>query len=90
MNSLGNNRTKYKVVTHDQGSDTNTDIKLVDANMKPFISTDELMDVFGYSIGINKELPSAGIKEDFTVKDNIICDNTTITNLITTILKTSE
>ena len=89
MNSLGNNRTKYKVVTNDQGSNTNTDIKLVDANMKPFISTDELIKVFAYSVGI-EELPSTEIAVDFTVKDNIICDNATITNLIHTILKTSE
>ena len=89
MNSLGNNRTKYKVVTHDQGSDTNTDIKLVDANMKPFISTDELMDVFGYSIGI-KTLPSTEIPDDFRIDASIICDNTIISSIIETILKTSE
>lgn len=88
MNSLGNNRTKYKVVTNDQGSDTKTDIKLVDADMKPFISTSELIDVFAYSIGI-EDLPSA-IADDFRVNNSIICDNTTIDNLIHTILKTSE
>lgn len=89
MNSLGNNKTKYKVVTHDLGSDTNTDIKLVDANMRPFISTDELIKVFAYSVGI-EELPPTEIAEDFRVNNSIICDNTTITNLINTILKTSE
>ena len=89
MNSLGNNRTKYKVVTNDQGSDTNTDIKLVDANMKPFISTYELIDVFAYSTGI-KALPSTEIADDFRINETIMCDNATITNLIETILKTSE
>ena len=88
MNSLENNRTKYKVVTNDQGSDTKTDIKLVDADMKPFISTSELIDVFAYSIGI-EDLPSA-IADDFRVNNSIICDNTTIDNLMETILKTSE
>lgn len=89
MNSLGNNRTKYKVVTNDQGSGTKTDIKLVDADMKPFISTSELIKVFAYSVGI-EELPPTEITEDFRVNNSIICDNTTIDNLISTILKTSE
>ena len=89
MNSLENTRTKYKVVTNDQVSDTNTDIKLVDANMRPFISTDELIKVFAYSVGI-EELPSTEIAEDFRVNNSIICDNTTIDNLMKTILKTSE
>ena len=88
MNSLENNRTKYKVVTNDQVSDTKTDIKLVDADMKPFISTSELIDVFAYSVGI-EELPSA-IADDFRINNSIICDNTTIDNLMKTILKTSE
>ena len=89
MNSLENTRTKYKVVTNDQVSDTNTDIKLVDANMRPFISTDELIKVFAYSVGI-EELPPTEIIEDFRVNNSIICDNTTIDNLMKTILKTSE
>lgn len=89
MNSLENTRTKYKVVTNDQVSDTNTDIKLVDANMRPFISTDELIKVFAYSVGI-EELPSTEIAEDFSHNESIICDNVTITNLVNTILKTSE
>ena len=89
MNSLGNNRTKYKVITNDQGSDTKTDIKLVDADMKPFISTNELIDVFAYSTGI-KALPPTEIADDFRINETIICDNTTIDNLINIILKTSE
>ena len=89
MNSLGNNRTKYKVVTNDQGSDTKTDIKLVDANMKPFISTYELIDVFAYSTGI-KALPSTEIADDFNINETIICDNGTISSIVETILKTSE
>ena len=89
MNSLGNNRTKYKVITKDQGSDIKTDIKLVDADMKPFISTNELIDVFAYSVGI-ETLPSTEIADDFRINETIICDNATITNLIKTILKTSE
>lgn len=88
MNSLGNNRTKYKVVTTKNEAE-NTDIKLVDANMRPFISTDELIKVFAYSVGI-EELPSTEIAEDFSHNESIICDNATITNLINTILKTSE
>lgn len=88
MNSLGNNRTKYKVVTT-QDNTNNADIKLVDANMKPFISTYELIDVFAYSTGI-KALPSTEIPDDFRTDASIICDNTTISNLIETILKTSE
>lgn len=88
MNSLENTRTKYKVVTT-KNEEENTDIKLVDANMRPFISTDELIKVFAYSVGI-EELPSTEIAEDFSYNASIICDNTTITNLIDTILKTSE
>ena len=90
MNSLGNNRTKYKVVTT-QDNTNNADIKLVDADMKPFISTYELIDVFAYSTGI-KALPSTEIKDDFRIDTSasIICDNITISNLIDTILKTSE
>lgn len=88
MNSLGNNRTKYKVVTT-QDNTNNADIKLVDANMKPFISTYELIDVFAYSTGI-KALPPTEIADDFRINETIVCDNATITNLITTILKTSE
>lgn len=88
MNSLGNNRTKYKVVTT-QDNTNNADIKLVDANMKPFISTYELIDVFAYSTGI-KTLPSTEIPDDFRIDASIICDNTIISSIIETILKTSE
>ena len=88
MNSLENNRTKYKVITT-QDNNNNSDIKLVDANMYPFISTDELIDVFAYSTEI-KKLPSTEIADDFHINKTIICDNATIDNLIETILKTSE
>ena len=88
MNSLENNRTKYKVITT-QDNNNNSDIKLVDANMKPFISTSELINVFAYSMRI-KELPSTEIAEDFSFDESIVCDNNTIDNLINTILKTSE
>ena len=87
MNSLSNNNIKYKVITTQ--TDNKTDIKLVDANMYPFISTDELINVFAYSAGI-KALPSTEIADDFRINESIICDNATITNLIDTILKTSE
>ena len=87
MNSLSNNNIKYKVITAQ--IDNKTDIKLVDANMYPFISTDELIDVFAYSAGI-KTLPSTEIADDFHINESIICDNAIIDNLINTILKTSE
>ena len=87
MNSLSNNNVKYKVITAQ--IDNKTDIKLVDADMYPFISTDELINVFAYSAGI-KALPSTEIADDFRINESIICDNATITNLINTILKTSE
>ena len=87
MNSLSNNNIKYKVITAQ--IDNKTDIKLVDANMYPFISTDELIDVFAYSAGI-KTLPSTEIADDFHINETIMCDNATIDNLINTILKTSE
>ena len=87
MNSLSNNNIKYKVITAQ--IDNKTDIKLVDADMYPFISTDELINVFAYSAGI-EALPSTEIADDFRINESIICDNTTITNLINTILKTSE
>ena len=87
MNSLSNNNIKYKVITTQ--IDNKTDIKLVDANMYPFISTDELINVFAYSTGI-KTLPSTEIADDFHINESIICDNATIDNLINTILKTSE
>ena len=86
MNSLSNNNVKYKVITAQ--IDNKTDIKLVDANMYPFISTDELIDVFAYSAGI-EALPSTEIADDFRINKSIICDNDTITNLINSILKTS-
>ena len=87
MNSLSNNNIKYKVITAQ--IDNKTDIKLVDANMYPFISTDELIDVFAYSAGI-KTLPSTEIADDFHINESIICNDATIDNLINTILKTSE
>ena len=87
MNSLSNNNIKYKVITAQ--IDNKTDIKLVDADMYPFISTDELINVFAYSAGI-KALPSTEIADDFRINESIICDNATIDNLIKTILKTSE
>ena len=87
MNSLSNNNIKYKVITAQ--IDNKTDIKLVDADMYPFISTDELIDVFAYSAGI-KTLPSTELADDFRINESIICDNITITNLINSILKTSE
>ena len=87
MNSLSNNNVKYKVITAQ--IDNKTDIKLVDADMYPFISTDELINVFAYSAGI-KALPSTEIADDFRINESIICDNITITNLINTILKSSE
>ena len=87
MNSLSNNNVKYKVITAQ--IDNKTDIKLVDADMYPFISTDELIDVFAYSAGI-EALPSTEIADDFRINESIICDNITITNLINNILKTSE
>ena len=86
MNSLSNNNVKYKVITAQ--IDNKTDIKLVDADMYPFISTDELIDVFAYSAGI-EALPSTEIVDDFRINKSIICDNDTITNLINSILKTS-
>ena len=86
MNSLSNNNVKYKVITAQ--IDNKTDIKLVDADMYPFISTDELIDVFAYSAGI-EALPSTEIADDFRINKSIICDNDTITNLINSILKTS-
>ena len=87
MNSLSNNNIKYKVITAQ--IDSKTDIKLVDADMYPFISTDELINVFAYSAGI-KALPSTEIADDFHINESIICDNATIDNLSKTILKTSE
>ena len=87
MNSLSNNNVKYKVITAQ--IDNKTDIKLVDADMYPFISTDELISVFAYSAGI-KALPSTELADDFRINESIICDNITITNLINSILKTSE
>ena len=87
MNSLSNNNIKYKVITAQ--IDNKTDIKLVDADMYPFISTDELINVFAYSAGI-KVLPSTEIADDFRINESIICNNATIDNLINTILKTSE
>ena len=86
MNSLSNNNVKYKVITAQ--IDNKTDIKLVDADMYPFTSTDELIDVFAYSAGI-EALPSTEIADDFRINKSIICDNDTITNLINSILKTS-
>ena len=80
MANSTSNKNKYKVV-YQVADGANTDIKLVDCNMSPFISTVELMEVFGYLSGIT----SNNNTEDFPVYSNlnsIFCDNNTITSII--------
>ena len=55
--------------------------KLVDCDMSPFISTAELIQVFGYLSGITRNNNT----EDFPVYsdlNSIFCDNTTIASII--------
>ena len=80
MANSTSDKNKYKVV-YQVADGANTDIKLVDCNMSPFISTVELMEVFGYLSGITSNHNT----EDFPIYSNlnsIFCDNNTITSII--------
>lgn len=80
MANSTSNKNKYKVVYQVADGD-NTDVKLVDCNMSPFISTVELMEVFGYLSGI-----VSNNAEDFRPNSNmnskVFCDDATITSII--------
>ena len=80
MANSTSNKNKYKVVYQVADGD-NTDVKLVDCNMSPFISTVELMEVFGYLSGItsNDNTVDFPIYSDL---NSIFCDNATITSII--------
>ena len=78
-NSTGN-KNKYKVIYQVADGD-NTDVKLVDSDMSPFISTAELIQVFGYLSGITSNINP----EEFPIYsdlNSIFCDNATITSII--------
>lgn len=80
MANSTSDKNKYKVV-YQVADGENTDVKLVDSNMSPFISTVELMEVFGYLSGIT----SNNNTEDFPIYsdlNSIFCDNTTIASII--------
>lgn len=80
MANSTSNKNKYKVV-YQVADGANTDIKLVDCDMSPFVSTAELIQVFGYLSGITRNNNT----EDFPVYsdlNSIFCDNTTIASII--------
>lgn len=80
MANSTSNKNKYKVIYQVADGD-NTDIKLVDSNMSPFISTVELIEVFGYLSGI-----VSNNSEDFRpnpgMNNKVFCDDATITSII--------
>ena len=80
MANSTSDKNKYKVV-YQVADGGNTDIKLVDSDMSPFISTAELIQVFGYLSGI-----VSNNAEDFQPNSNmnskVFCDNATITSII--------
>ena len=80
MANSTSNKNKYKVI-YQVADGGNTDIKLVDSDMSPFISTAELIQVFGYLSGI-----VSNNAEDFQPNSNmnskVFCDDATITSII--------
>ena len=80
MANSTSDKNKYKVV-YQVADGGNTDIKLVDSDMSPFISTAELIQVFGYLSGI-----VSNNAEDFQPNSNmnskVFCDDATITSII--------
>lgn len=80
MANSTSNKNKYKVIYQVADGD-NTDIKLVDSNMSPFISTVELIEVFGYLSGIVNN-NSEDFKANTEMNSKVFCDNATITSII--------
>lgn len=80
MANSTSNKNKYKVVYQVADGD-NTDIKLVDSNMSPFISTVELIEVFGYLSGIVSN-NSEDLKANPDMNSKVFCDDATITSII--------
>lgn len=80
MANSTSNKNKYKVI-YQVADSNNTDIKLVDSNMSPFISTVELIEVFGYLSGIVSN-NSEDFKANPDMNSKVFCDDATITSII--------
>ena len=80
MANSTSNKNKYKVIYQVADGD-NTDIKLVDSNMSPFISTAELIEVFGYLSGIVSN-NSEDFRPNPDMNNKIFCDDVTITSIL--------
>ena len=83
MANSTSNKNKYKVVYQVADGD-NTDVKLVDCNMSPFVSTAELIQVFGFLSGIigNININPEDFQPNNNINNQVFCDNATITSII--------
>lgn len=78
------NYSKYKIVYQSANDSPISDLKLVDSNMYPFVSTAEFIEVFGYLTGIISK-PSSINPNDFPVYeqlDQLFCNNSTVSSII--------
>ena len=83
MANSTSNKNKYKVIYQVADSE-DTDIKLVDCNMSPFVSTAELIQVFGFLSGIisNININPEDFQPNNNINNQVFCDNATITSII--------
>ena len=79
------NYSKYKIVYQSTDDSPVSDLKLVDSNMSPFVSTAEFVQVFGYLTGIISK-PSSINSNDFPISqeqlDQLFCNDSTINSII--------
>lgn len=79
------NYSKYKIVYQSADDSSVSDLKLVDSNMSPFVSTAEFVQVFGYLTGIISK-PSSINSNDFPTSqeqlDQLFCNDNTISSII--------
>ena len=83
-NSTTNN-SKYKIVYQSTDESSVSDLKLVDSNMSPFVSTAEFIEVFGYLTGIISK-PTSINSNDFSISqeqlNQLFCNDSTISSII--------
>ena len=78
------NYSKYKIVYQSTDDSPVSDLKLVDSNMSPFVSTAEFIEVFGYLTGIISK-PDSINSNDFPLYgqlDQLFCNDSTISSII--------
>lgn len=78
------NYSKYKIVYQSADDSPISDLKLVDSNMYPFVSTAEFIEVFGYLTGIISK-PSSINPNDFPryeQLDQLFCNDSTVNSII--------